>query len=196
MGSNPITPTPALPFTGRTGSSPVSGTTQHKGKITMDEINTPPAPPSPQPEKKDTVTFNKKNLAIGFLVISLIILIIAIAVPGDDKTSAPAVTAAPAPVVTNPPVTAPPVNKYDKYVNALQGFSGQANSWSRPKLIEFGDLVCETLDNGKSISSVVSLMENYAKTQSDVEFLAGVVMFSVQHICPEYMSDLNAYLGT
>lgn len=160
--------------------------------MTEENIPTPPLP-SPAPEKKDTVTLNKKNLAIAFLAVALFILVIVLIIPGD-KSSAP-VTTDPAPVVTNPPVTSPPKNKYDDYVNHVLNNSGQANNWSKAKLIEFGDVVCETLDNGSSIRSVVNMMESYAANNSDVEFFASVAMGSIYYICPEYIPALNAYLG-
>lgn len=153
-----------------------------------------PHPPSP-PEKKDTVTFNKKNLAIAFLAVSIIILIIAIAVPGD-KSSSPVSTNAPAPVVTNPPITAPPANKYDQYMDHVLNNSGQANTWSKADVIEFGDLVCQALDNGNSVRQVVNLLEGYAKTNSDVEFFASVAFGAITYICPEYTTALDAYLNS
>ena len=159
----------------------------------MSDLNIPPAP---QPEKKDTVTFNKKNLAIAFLALSLFVLFIVLIIPGDNS-SAPKTTNAPAPVVTNPPITAAPVtNKYDDYMNHVLNNSGQANSWSKADVIEFGDLVCQALDNGNSVRSVVNLLNNYAKTTSDAEFFASVMIGSIKFLCPEYMSDLQYYLNS
>lgn len=160
----------------------------------MTEENIPtPLLPSPAPEKKETVTFNKKNLAIAFFAFATIVLLLAIIVPGD-KTSAPASTDAPVTVpVTNPP--APVTNKYDDYMNHVLNFSGQANSWSKAKLIEFGDTVCQALDNGSSIRQVVNLMESYAQNNSDVELFASVTMGAIQYICPEYKYDLDNYLN-
>ena len=158
----------------------------------MSDLNIPPAP---QPEKKDTVTFNKKNLAIAFLALSLFVLFIVLIIPGDNS-SAPKTTNAPAPVVTNPPITAAPVtNKYDDYMNHVLNNSGQANSWSKADVIEFGDLVCAALDKGNSISSVVNLLQGYAKSNSDIEFFASVAFGAITYICPEYKADLDAYLA-
>ena len=153
-----------------------------------------PPVPSPQKDSKETVTFNKKNLAIAFLALSLFILLIVILIPGN-KSSAPSVTNAPAPVVTNPPVTSPPENRYDQYMAHVLNNSGQANTWSKAKIIEFGDLVCQALDNGNSIRSVVSLLNNYANTTSDAELFASVMFGSITYLCPEYESDLQVYLG-
>jgi len=153
-----------------------------------------PHPPAPQPEKKETITFNKKNLAIAFLVVSIVILILAIAIPGDKDTS-PATTAAPAPVITNPPYTPPAENKYDQYMNHVLNNSGQANTWSKADVIEFGDLVCQALDKGNTIPSVVNLLESYTKTDSDVEFFASVVYGAINYVCPEYKYALNEYLA-
>lgn len=162
--------------------------------MTEENIPTPPLP-SPAPEKKDTVTLNKKNLAIAFLAVALFVLVIVLIIPGD-KSSAPVTTdPAPAPIVTNPPITAPSVSKYDQYMDHVLNYSGQANSWSKAKLIEFGDTVCDALDNGNTIRQVVNLMESYAKNNSDVELFASVTMGAIQYICPEYVPALNAYLG-
>lgn len=159
----------------------------------MNDILLDPPPP-PQPEKKETVTFNKKNLAIAFLAVSIFILILAIVIPGD-KSSSPATTNAPAPVVTNPPVTAAPANKYDQYMDHVLNNSGQANTWSKADVIEFGDLVCQSLDKGNTIPAVVRLLESYAKTDSDVEFFASVVFGSITYICPEYKYAMQEYLA-
>lgn len=152
-----------------------------------------PHPPSP-PEKKDTITFNKKNLAIAFFALSFLILLIAIVVPGD-KSSSPDTTPAPAPIVTNPPITSPPANKYDKYMDHVLQNSGKANTWSKADVIEFGDLVCQAMDKGNDIRQVVNLLESYAKTDSDVEFFASVVFGAITYICPEYTYAMNEYLA-
>lgn len=150
-----------------------------------------PHPPSPQ--DKDTVTFNKKNLAIAFLAVAIAILIIVIAASGS-KSSSPATTAAP--IVTNPPITAAPVtNKYDDYMNHVYNNSGQANTWTKAQLIEFGDLVCQALDEGTPIPRIVNLLSSYAKTTSDMELFASVLYGSITYICPEYKYALNEYLA-
>lgn len=162
----------------------------------MSDSFTPNLPPPSSPEKKDTITFNKKNLAIAFFAVSFFILLIVLIIPGD-KSSSPNTTSAP--VVTNPPYTIAPTpskNKYDEYMDHVLNNSGQANTWSKADVIEFGDLVCQALDKGNSIRSVVSLLNQYAKTDSDVEFFASVAFGAINYICPEYKSDLNAYLNS
>jgi hypothetical protein len=157
-----------------------------------DSINTPP--PLPQPEKKETVTFNKKNLAIAFLAVALFFLFIVLLVPGDNKDTS---TNTPVPVATDAPAPqAPSTNKYDDYMDYVLNNSGQANTWSKADVIEFGDLVCQALDNGSSIRSVVNLLNGYAKTNSDVEFFASVMIGSIRHLCPEYQTDLDYYLNS
>lgn len=153
-----------------------------------------PHPPTPQPEKKDTLTFNKKNLAIAFLAVSIFILILAIVIPSSNSSSS-VTTDAPAPVITNPPYTPPAQNKYDQYMDHVLNNSGQANTWSKADVIEFGDLVCGALDKGNSIASVVNLLQGYAKSNSDIEFFASVAFGAITYICPEYKSDLDIYLA-
>lgn len=150
-------------------------------------------PHPPSPKDKDTVTFNKKNLAIAFLAVAIAILVIVIAASGSNSSS-PATTAAP--IVTNPPITAAPAtNKYDDYMNHVYNNSGQANTWTKAQLIEFGDLVCQALDQGTAIPRVVNLLSSYAKTTSDMELFASVLYGSITYICPEYKYALNEYLA-
>ena len=150
-------------------------------------------PPAPQPNKKETITLNKKNLAIAFFAVAFFFLLIVILLPGD-KSSSPATTAAP--IVTNPPITAAPVvNKYDQYMDHVLNNSGKANTWSKAQLIEFGDLVCQALDDGSSVRQVVNLMSSYAQNDSDIELFASVTFGAITYICPEYDSQLQAYLG-
>ena len=157
----------------------------------MNDINSIPSPP--QPEKKDTVTFNKKNLAIAFLAVALSFLFIVLLIPGDSDNIS---TNTPAPVATNAPAPQPsPGNKYDDYMDYVLNNSGQANTWSKADVIEFGDLVCQALDKGNTIRSVVNLLNGYAKTGSDVEFFASVMIGSFRHLCPEYQTDLDYYLS-
>lgn len=157
-----------------------------------------PHPPSPQPEKKDTITFTKKNLAIAFLAVSLFILIFVTAIGGsneDANNTSSNTTVAPAPVYTNPPVTSPPVNKYDAYLEHVYNNSGQANTISKASLIEYGDIVCEVLDNGNSIAWVVNYLSQRSTGSSDVDLYASVVYGAITYICPEYKSDLDSYLA-
>lgn len=153
-----------------------------------------PHPPSPpQPEKKDTVTFNKKNLAIAFFAVSFLILLIAIIVPGDKSTS-PVTTDAP--VITSAPVTNPPVNKYDAYLEHVYNNSGQANTMTKATLIEYGDTICSALDNGRSISWITSYLSSYSTGNSDVELYASIVYGAITYICDEYTPQLRAYLNS
>jgi hypothetical protein len=158
----------------------------------MTELNPPSLPSSPQ--KKETVTFNKKNLAIGFLVAALIIFILAAigSTSSSDEVSTDSVT-----VYTNPPAAPAPIkNKYDDYMNHVLNNSGKANSWSKSDIIEFGDLVCQALDEGNSIRAVVNLLNGYASTTSDLEFFASIMTGAVINICPEYKSAMSAYLNS
>jgi hypothetical protein len=149
-------------------------------------------PPAPQPEKKDTLTINKKNFAIAFLAAAIAILVIVL-IASASSSSSPATTAAP--IVTNPPITAPPVNKYDAYLDHVYNNSGQANSMSKSELIEYGDIICNALDQGKTIAWITSYLANGSNTQSDLQLYASIVYGAVKHICPEYMSDMQSYLN-
>jgi len=149
-------------------------------------------PPAPQPEKKDTLTINKKNFAIAFLAVALFILFVVVLASGD-KSSSPATSAAP--IVTNPPITAPTVNKYDAYLDHVYNNSGQANTTSKAKLIEYGDIICEALDRGNSIAWIVNYLSNGSSGQSDNELYASIIYGAITYICDEYKGDLNLYLN-
>jgi hypothetical protein len=158
----------------------------------MTELN-PPLPPS-SPEKKETVTFNKKNLAIGFLVAVLIIFVLAVigSSGSSNKDNTDSVT-----IYTNPPAApAPTKNKYDNYMDHVLANSGQANTADPSKLIEFGDLVCETLEEGNSVSYVAALLESYVAKKSDAELFAAVMTGAIRHICPSYLPELNRYINS
>ena len=103
-------------------------------------------------------------------------------------------------VVVTVPVEVPvqkPNNKYDDYLDHVLNNSGQANtSWTESKLIEFGDIVCSSLDSGTSISRVVSIMESNSVTNSDTELLVSILVGSVTYLCPEYAYDLKAYIAS
>jgi hypothetical protein len=159
----------------------------------MTDFN-PPSPPL-SPEKKDTVTLSKKNLAIAFFAAAFVLLFIVLAIPSSNSDDKSSVATDSIPVATQPPVQTSPVNKYDDYVNYVLNNSGKANTWSRADVIEFGDLVCQSLDNGNSIRSVVNLLNGYANSNSDAELFASVMIGSINNLCPEYKTDLNYYLN-
>jgi hypothetical protein len=151
-------------------------------------------PHPPSPKKKDTVTFNKKNIIISTLVAILAVIIFAVAVSGNSSDEVNTDSVA---VDTNPPAApAPTNNKYDNYMDHVLNNSGKANSWSKSDIIEFGDLVCQALDEGNSIRAVVNLLNGYASTTSDVEFFAAVMTGAVINICPEYKPAMSAYLNS
>jgi hypothetical protein len=156
----------------------------------MSELTPPPS----LPPAKDTFNIAKKNFIIIILSLFITVLVLVLAIRSSDS-SQDSNTTVPVtqPIPTNPPPAI--VNKYDAYMDHVLNNSGQANTWSKAEVIEFGDLVCGALDNNTSIRSVVNLLNSYAKTNSDVELFASVMIGSIRHICPEYQSDLNYYLN-
>ena len=148
-------------------------------------------PPAPTPEPKKGITINPKY-AVVFAVAAFAFLMLVIIAPGD-KEVAPTATAAPAPVQTYAP--APVVNKYDAYLEHVYNNSGQANSMTKAKLIEYGDIICSALDNGNSIAWIVNYLGNGSNGQSDVELYASIVYGAITYICDEYKGDLNLYLN-
>lgn len=92
------------------------------------------------------------------------------------------------------PYVAPVTNKYDDYYAHVLKNSGQANSESKADVIEFGDLVCQSLDAGNSVQKVVALLNSYAETTSDRELYAAVITGAIMYLCSEYNSALQNYL--
>jgi hypothetical protein len=146
-------------------------------------------PPSPTPQPKKNFEINPK-FALAFFFAAIAILIVVLAIPGDKKET---VTTTPAPVQTYAP--APAVNKYDSYLEHVYNNSGQANTMTKAKLIEYGDIICEALDNGRSIAWITSYLSTYSEGQSDVELYASIIYGSITYICDEYKGDLNLYLN-
>ncbi len=146
-------------------------------------------PPAPTPEPKKGITINPKY-ALAFAIAAFAFLMLVIVAP-SDKEVAPTTT--PAPVQTFAP--APVVNKYDSYLEHVYNNSGQANSMTKAKLIEYGDIICEALDNGRSIAWITSYLSTYSEGQSDVELYASIIYGAITYICDEYKGDLNLYLN-
>ena len=149
-----------------------------------------PHPPSPQPPKAS----NMKQMAAIVFLIGAVALLIGILIAPGDKSSAPDTTIKSAPVITASP--APVVNKYDQYLEHVYNNSGQANTISKATLIEYGDTICQALDQGKTVAWIVNyLTVNGSGKQSDVELYASVVYGAIHYICSEYTGDLNLYLN-
>jgi hypothetical protein len=149
----------------------------------------PPTPPSPAPKPGAGI----KQLGIIMALIAVVALLIGILLASSQNDSSPPdTTPAPAPVITLP--SAPAVNKYDNYYNHVINNSGKANTWTKADVIEYGDLVCQSLDNGSSINQVVSVISNASSSTSDAELGASVVFGAITYLCDEYKYDLNVYL--
>ncbi len=149
-------------------------------------------PPAPQPEKKDTLTVNKKNFAIAFLAAAIAILAIVLIASGDNSSNSSTITTE-APVFTAAP--APAVNKYDAYLEHVYNNSGQANTISKASLIEYGDTICESLNSGRSIPWIVNYLSQASSGYSDNALFASVIYGAITYICDEYKPALNAYLA-
>lgn len=150
----------------------------------MSETNNivPPLPPTPQAPKKDNKT---QILAASFFALAAAILVLVIVLPSSNSD-----TSGPAPVIT-----AAPVNKYDQYYEYVLNNSGQANSTAKSKVIEFGDLVCQALDQGNSVAQVANVVSSAVGSTSDLELGAAVIFAAVKYICPEYQAMMDAYLS-
>lgn len=134
----------------------------------------------------------KKTFTLASALVAIIVALIFLSSCGTTTVIKEVqATTTDAPIITSPPV----VNKYDRYLEHVLNHSGKANTWSKDKLIEFGDLVCQSLDEGNSIRQVVNLLSSYSNSQSDLELFAAVTYAAITYICPEYQTDLSAYLN-
>ena len=150
------------------------------------QYTTPPLPPTPAPKKDNKLQI----VAASFFGLAVVVLILAVALPSSNSDSnTTSATDAPAPVIT-----AAPVNKYDSYYQHVLNNSGQANSMAKSKVIEFGDLVCQALDEGNSVAQVVNVVSSAVGSTSDLELGAAVIFAAVKYICPEYQAMMDAYL--
>lgn len=149
-------------------------------------------PPTPTPSPKPATNMKQMG-AIIFLIGAVALLIgILIAPSSNDSNKAAAPTTA-APVITAAP--APVYNKYDQYLEHVYNNSGQANSMTKAKLIEDGDIICSALDQGKTVAWIVNYLANGSTNQSDMELYAAIVYGAIHYICSEYTGDLNLYLN-
>ena len=99
-------------------------------------------------------------------------------------------------LVTTPPTEAPAVevSKYDQYLNALYNNSAQSREWDEAKLLELGSLVCDGLDSGMTLDSLIEVFSSNADGSYDTEFYAVVLASSVTFLCPEYEAYVSAQL--
>lgn len=158
-----------------------------------DNNSTNYAPPAPQPPAKNPAT--KMIAVFGGVTIAIFALVVGASLGGGQSSgnNTPAATDVPRTYQQTPAV--PAGNKYDSYYEHVLNNSGQANSMAKSTVIEFGDLVCQSLDNGYSIGQVVNVLDDASTTSSDIELSASVMYGAITYICPEYSDALAAYLG-
>ncbi len=145
--------------------------------------------PPKAPEPKKGVTINPKY-ALAFAIAAFILLIVVIAAPGDKQET---LTTTPAPAQTYAP--APVVNKYDAYLEHVYNNSGQANTITKGTLIEYGDTICNALNQGRTIPWIVGYLSENSTGYSDNALFASVIYGAITYICDEYKGDLNLYLN-
>lgn len=163
---------------------------------------TPPPPNSPEfqtpPIQKKAD--NMRQASIVMLILAVLALAFGIVVAltaGDESSSQTPTTLAMVPNYDETPTytVAPSVNKYDAYLEHVYNNSGKANTMDKSELIEFGDVVCQALDNGKTIGTIVGILENSSSDTRDAELYASIVFGSITYLCDEYEGDLRFYLS-
>ena len=154
-----------------------------------DENFNPPQPPTSEPKKGFTIN---PKYAAAFAIAAFVLLFIVLLAPGDKQATP---TTTPAPVQTFAPTPVPSVNKYDAYLEHVYNNSGQANTMTKAKLIEYGDIICNALDTGRTIPWITNYLSENSSGQSDIELYASIIYGSITYICDEYKGDLNLYLN-
>ena len=115
----------------------------------------------------------------------------------DSSSQTPTTIASVSNYDETPTYTVPAsVNKYDAYLEHVYNNSGKANTMDKSELIEFGDVVCQALDNGKTIGAIVGILENSSNDTRDSELYASIVFGAITYLCDEYASDLRFYIGS
>ena len=151
---------------------------------------TPPVPPMEQPKKDAN---GMKQMGIIMILLAAVALLLGILIASRDDSSTPPATNPPAPVQTYAP--APVVNKYEAYLNHVYNNSGQANTIDKADLISYGDTICSSLDNGRTIPYIVSYLSDRSAGETDAALFASVIFGAITYICDEYKGDLNLYLS-
>jgi len=133
----------------------------------------------------------KKTITLASALVAIIVALVFLSSCGTTTV----VKEVPATTIAPPITQAPVINKYDAYLEHVYNNSGQANSMSKAKLIEYGDIICSVLDQGKTIPWIVNYLSNGSNTQSDNELYASIVYGAITYICDEYKYALNEYLA-
>lgn len=147
-----------------------------------------------QPPQLPRQQSSDRNILVAILVVVVAIGVYVLASSRGESTSAPAAvtTTTAAANISAGDAT----NKYDDFMAYARENSGQANAMGSAELIEYGDLVCQSLDNGYSIATVVDTVSRASGTASDLELGAAVISGAISYICPEYTQALETYLGS
>ena len=171
----------------------------------MSQDFTPPTPPSdlpldpPSPAPVNNSFPDKNKFIIITALIAAVALLIGILIANsssDSSSQTPTTLAAVSNYDETPTYTIPAsVNKYDAYLEHVYNNSGKANTMDKSELIEFGDVVCQALDNGKAIGTIVGILNNASNDTRDAELYASIIFGSITHLCDEYEGDLRFYLS-
>lgn len=97
---------------------------------------------------------------------------------------------------TTPVVTTPVTNKYEDYLSFVSSQSSLTQYEPVQDMYRLADTICLSLDSGRTILQISTTLSQTATTNDQLTFYAATMYGAIKYICPEYMSDLNAYLNT
>lgn len=143
-----------------------------------------------QPQRKTGVDVNTWILIAIFVCVAATSLYIFMSTK-NDSSSAPAVAQT---TTSTTAYAGDATNKYDDFMQYTRENFGQAEQMNNVDLIEYGDLVCGSLDSGYSIATVVDTVSRESQSSANIEFGAVVIYSAISYLCPEYTQALNAYL--
>ena len=93
---------------------------------------------------------------------------------------------------TKPPVVSqtPAASAEDLYIDAIiRERSSLVNEWGKNWLIEFGYVVCGSIDEGMTLTDLIDMA---SKTNADGEMVGILVRLAIVNICPRNQWFLDA----
>ena len=106
-----------------------------------------------------------------------------------DATEAPETTVRPRPTTTVK-ATLPPYNSYtseDRYIDGVYQMYPGTVYLSDYELLNMGYTICDTLDTGVSLDTVVAVISANMPASNDMaEFVASILASAIYNICPQH----------
>lgn len=129
---------------------------------------------------------NKNKLIAGSLI-----ALSALFLTGCSSSSEPA------PVVTKTVTAEPELTPEQEYIENIRSFGNYyVDNNSDADLISLGQQACTVLDSGYTIEDLVNqfVYDSNLSGDEQFEFVGIIIGAGVRHFCPEYITEVQAYL--